>query len=146
MKVFHWPWPVALLGAVGACGGDGGTGPSAASLAGTWRATQAQLVSVANPSTQVDLVAMGGTVRLVLSDAQTFTLTVLMPAEPDDITTGSWSSSIDVLTLTYGSGSMQFDMTLSGNTLTLTGANGDYDFNGDDTDEPAKISLTLTRE
>ena len=51
-----------------------------------------------------------------------------------------------MLTLNMGSNNqMQFDATLSGNTLTLTGADRDYDLNDDGMPEPAKLNLTLTR-
>jgi hypothetical protein len=139
-----WLLAIAAVGAL-ACGGDQ-SGPSVASLVGTWRATKAEVVSAANPSTKVDLVAMGGTVRLVLTDAKTFTLTSTMPGAADDVTTGTWTSSIDMLRLAYGYGSWECDMTLTGNSLSLGGADTDYDFNGDDVDEPAKWYLTLVRE
>jgi hypothetical protein len=116
---------------------------------GTWDATQAQIVSVANPSIKVDLVTLGGTMELVLSGGRTFTLTVSMPGQPVQQSAGTWSSSSDVLTLTYTSGhsgNSQFDMNLSGDTLTLTGANTDYDFDNDTVYEPAKMNLILARQ
>jgi len=142
-------WFVGLaVGAGVACGGDGGAGPSPQSLVGTWGATKAELVMVSNPSTKVDLVAMGGTVQLVLTTANTFTLTVSMPGEPLEQSGGTWSSG-DVLTLTYTSGrsgNQQFDISLSGNTLTLTGADTDYDFDDDGVYEAAKVNLALLRQ
>lgn len=135
----------ALLVAATACGGDD-NGPSGDDLVGTWQASKLELVSVANPATKVELIASGGTLVLVLNEAKTFSMTQTVPGSPDEVTTGTWSASIDVLTLTYGMGTYQFDMVLSSNTLTLTGADGSYDFNGDDTDEPAKINLTLHRQ
>ena len=128
-----------------ACGGGNGTGPSPETLTGTWQATKAEMVSQANPATKVDLVALGGQVRLVLTGSKTFTLTVSMPGDPDEITTGSWSSSVDLLTLAYASGAWQFSMTLSGDPLTLSGADAEYDFNDDGQDEPAKINLVMVR-
>jgi hypothetical protein len=132
----------ALLVAGVACGGDD-TGPSGDDLVGTWQASKLELVSVANPATKVELIASGGALELVLNETRTFSMTQSAPGSPDEVTTGTWSASIDVLTLTYGMGTYQFDMVLSSNTLTLTGADGSYDFNGDDTDEPARINLTL---
>jgi hypothetical protein len=132
------------LGGAAACGG--GTGPSADSLVGTWRATKAEVVSVANPSTKVDLVATGGAVRLVLTEAKTFTLTVTTPGGSDEITTGTWSSSVDVLTMIHPYGTWQCDMTLSGTTLRLDGAQDSYDLDGDDVEEPVQWYLTLNRE
>lgn len=127
-----------------ACSDD--TGPSEDELTGTWVATKVELVSVANPALKIDLIALGGTARLVLSASNTFTLTLTAPGRFQDVITGTWSASKDVLTLTDADGDMQFDMSLSGDTLTLTGADMDYDFNDDDVDEPAKLNITAVRE
>jgi hypothetical protein len=141
-------WLVGMaVGAGIACGGDGGTGPSPETLVGTWGATKAEFVSVASPSTKVDLVAMSGTVQLVLTAAKTFTLTVTVPGAPDEVSAGTWSSS-DILSLTFTSGhagTMQFQLNLSGNTMTLSGADAEFDFNQDGVDEPAKLNLVLQR-
>jgi hypothetical protein len=138
----------ALLAVVAACGNDDGSGPSTGELSGVWRATKVELVSVANSSVKVDLVSMGAVYTLTLGTSGTFTLAGTMPGEPADTRTGTWSASSDVLTLNFagGSGNWQFDMELSGTTLTLSGANGSYDFNDDDQDEEAKINLVLTRQ
>jgi hypothetical protein len=128
-----------------ACGDDGGTGPDPETLVGSWRATKAELVSVANPATKVDLVAQGATVLLVLTEAKAFTLTLTVPGQPAEVTTGTWTSSQDLLSLNYSGGNWQFDLVLSGNTLTLSGANGEWDFNDDGIDDPVKVNLILAR-
>lgn len=136
---------VALVaaGAVG-CGSDG-TGPSPDTLAATWNATQAQFISVTNPAQMADVVGMGGSVPLTLNANNTFTMTTMTPGHPMEQLSGTWSSSIDVLTLHHGSGTSQFQMTHSGNTLTLTGAHGSFDVNGDDVDEEVTMNFTMTR-
>lgn len=150
MRAFKRECLVALaVGAAAACGGGGG--PSPESLTGSWSATKAEIVQVSSPSTKVDLVAMGGTLSLVLTAAKTFTLTVSIPGEPVEQAKGTWSSSSDVLTLTYSLpgppyGEMQFDMSLSGSTLTLLGASMSYDFNDDGVEEDGKANLTLVRQ
>ena len=126
------------------CGSDQ-TGPSPSTLTATWNATSAQFVSVANPSQMAELVGMGGSVALTLNANNTFTMTTTTPGKPVEQLAGTWSSSTDVLTLTYGSGNSQFDMTLNGDTLLLTGANGSFDVNGDSADEEVKVNLTLLR-
>jgi hypothetical protein len=134
-----------LAGSLLSCGD--GTGPSTDDLAGTWLATKAEIVSVANPAVKVDLVALGGTVRLVLTAAHAFTLTVSMPGEPQEVTTGTWSSSVDVLTLNDGAADIwQFEMTLDGDTLRLTGADIEFNVDGVGGDDPAKLNLVLSRE
>ena len=133
-----------LAGALGACGADS-TGPSEQSLTATWHATKAEFVSVANPAQKAELIALGGSVLLTLNANNTFTMTTTTPGKPVEQLAGTWSSSTDVLTLTYGSGNSQFDMTLNGDTLLLTGANGSFDVNGDSADEDVKVNLTLLR-
>jgi hypothetical protein len=110
MRTLWRNWLISVVAASMPACGDGGTGPDPAALAGTWRATKAELVSVGNPSTKVELVSQ------------------------------------DMLSLNYAGGEWQFDMVLSGNTLTLSGADGEYDFNDDDVDDPAKVNLVLVRE
>jgi hypothetical protein len=146
MRTLAKVWLLTTAVGMAAGCGDDSTGPSESSLVGTWRATKVELISVQDPAIKFDLVALGATVRLVLGSSKAYTLTLSVPGEPQEIVTGSWSSSGDVLTLTDESGDMQFDMTLSGNTLTLTGADGEFDFNDDDVDEPAHLNMVLVRE
>jgi len=137
---------IVAAAALAACGGS--TGPSPASLVGTWTATKAEFTWVANPGTKVNIVAHGSTVTLVLNADHTYTVTVLTPGEPDDVRTSTWSSSADVLTLNNAppmQGEMQFDMSLSGSTLTLTGGHTGFDFNDDQIDEDATLNLVLTK-
>jgi hypothetical protein len=143
MSAKGW-WLGAVAAVAVACSDD--TGPSEDELAGSWLATKLELVSVASPATKVDLITLGATVRLVLSESHMYTLTLTVPDEPEEVVTGTWSASEDVLTLTEADGDLQFDMSLSGNTLHLTGADAEFDFNGDDIDEPARINVTLIRE
>jgi len=139
-----------VLAGSAACGGDGGTGPSKAELTGTWSASRIEYTNVANPAQKVDVAQQGATLTLGLQSGGVFTIALLVPGEaPVDIS-GLWSSSTDVLTLRWTSGAanneMQFDMTLTGNSLSLVGADSEFDFDGDDVDDPATLSLTLTRQ
>lgn len=133
-----------MFALVAACGGSSGTGPD---LSGTWNATNFEFVSVASPGTKVELVAAGGHAVLVLKADKSYTVTSAPPGGGDTTTSGTWTSSSDVLTLreTGIGGDMQFAYTLSGNTLTLTGADGEFDFDGDGAMEPAKMNVTATR-
>ncbi len=123
------------------------SGPNPSSLTGTWTATKMEFVKVGTSATAVDLVANGATVTLQMMASHDYTLTVRMPGQADEVTSGTWSSSSDVLTMTMAgiSGERQFDMNLSGNTITLSGANVDFDFNDDGIDEPAKLNMVLTK-
>ncbi len=137
-----WMWMAAAL-AVGAiaCSGDGS---NPADLPGTWTASKMQFVNSTYGT--VDLVSRGGSATLVLNSNKTYTTTVRMPGQPDDVTTGTWNASSDVLSLVESPTSqMEFDYVLSGNTLTLTGADAPFDFNGDGYEEPAKLNITASR-
>jgi hypothetical protein len=136
---------------ISSCGDT--TAPPPETLVGTWNATSVELVSVANPAVQVDLVAdFGATVTLVLAEDEDFTLTVAyMGEEPggpwgtSSEVSGTWSST-DILTLrTSPTSEWQFEIQLNGDALTLTEADASFDFDGNGTPEDAKLSLDLTR-
>ena len=58
----------AAVTALAGCGSPGGpTPPENGQVTGTWTASSATYVSVADPNKRVDLVAQGSTVMLVLS-------------------------------------------------------------------------------
>jgi len=146
---------VAVAGALVACGGgsDGaGSSPTGSSatgggLVGTWRATRAEYASATNSSLRVEVVAQGTSLTLVL-DSGSFVLTITDPGHTPRVTTGSWTSSRDTMTLAPSgvSFSWVFDMNLSGSTLTLTGGSVEFDFNADGSYEQAKLNLTLVRQ
>ena len=132
-----------VLGAVAACKNDKATGPSPTSIVGTWQATKVQYVSTTGLGS-VDVVAQGGSATLVLNSDQTFSFTC-SKCWSDKLLTGTWSVT-DVLTLKMGTNNeMQFDATLSGDALSLTGADRDYDFNSDGKGEPGKLNIALAR-
>lgn len=145
---------LAVLGALVGCGGGdgGGSNPASASatgggLTGTWRATRAEYVSASNSSLRVDIVTQGSNLILAL-EASSFVLTITDPGEAPNVTNGTWRSSSDTLTLSPAGMpfSWQFDMNLSGNTLTLTGGAVEFDFNADGAFEQARLNLTLARQ
>jgi hypothetical protein len=134
---------------VPACGGTNGSNPAAPTaqtLEGTWRATRAEYVSVANSSKRADVVAQGTTVTMVFAGSN-YTFTQTDPGKAPQVQTGTWSASVDMMTLrpTGVSWSLQFDMTFSGNNLTLNGASVEFDFAANGVVEQAKLNLTLVR-
>jgi hypothetical protein len=135
-----------FMGAALACGDDG-VGPSADEIAGTWTATKVEYVSVSQPVRTVDLIAEGGTATLVLNAAGTYVFTLTPNAEPTVVDTGEWQLDGDIITLmpNWTSFEFQFDVALSGNTLTLSGADSEYDFDGDHQPDDAKLNLVLVR-
>jgi hypothetical protein len=137
------------LAAVAAACSNSPTTPSTASLAGAWRATRAEFISQVNSNVRVEAVSQGVVLVLALDSAGTCTLTVTEPGRASEVSGGNWRASGDVLTLTWTSGQhgdTQFDMALSGNTLTLNGGHMLYDVDGNDLDEETVLNLTLTRQ
>ena len=132
---------VAAVALAVACSDD--TGPSEDELVGTWNATKLEFVG---GGLTIDVIAFGATLEMVLRSDQTYTITLGFPGEPSETETGTWSASKDVLTLSDSDGEMQFDMSLSGNTLSLANADGEFDVNDDGIDDPVKINLTLVKE
>jgi hypothetical protein len=140
---------VALVTIAPACSKESPTGPGSTpqGLVGTWNATRAEFVSQANSSLRTDVVAQRTTVVLVLN-AGTYTFTMTDPGQAPNATNGTWSASTDVLTLkqTGRSGDTQFDMTQSGNNLTLNGGHVQFDFGADGSVEEALLNMTLVRQ
>jgi len=132
---------------MGATGCKSATGPDADSFIGTWNATKAEYVSVANSSTKDEIIAKGSTLTLVFA-ASTFVLTVTDPGASPVISNGTWSKSTDTLTLTWitgFSGESQFDFTLDGDSLTLTGGHLPHAFTAGSPEE-AILTLNLVRQ
>lgn len=134
---------LAVLAAA-SCNKDTPTNPSTQGLAGTWRATSAIYQSVANSSKRVDIVSQGSTVVLELATS-TFTLTITDPGKSPKVTTGSWTSTTDTMTLSPSGASFSwvFSMAQSRSGLTLSGAHVQFDFGGGL--EESTLTLALTR-
>jgi hypothetical protein len=148
--LLRFPLVLAVL-LLASCGDDDDTtGPVNNGLVGTWDATAIQLTSVANPGTVVELISQGANGRLVLQADGGFGLSVGIPGEPTEFGNGDWGVTTDVLTLDFGDGDIQgiwqFDFVLNGNTLQLTGADAEWDFDENGTEDPAKLNLTLVRD
>ena len=138
---------LALLPLAASCGGDEETtGPISNDLIGSWDATSIEIVSVANPEVSVELIAFGANGRLVLESNGNFGLSVGVPGEPTEFAGGTWSST-NVLTLSFDSGDIEgtwrFNYILNGDTLRLTGADIEFDF--DDLEEAAVLNMTKVR-
>ncbi|HSB55680.1 MAG TPA: hypothetical protein VLD58_15070 [Gemmatimonadales bacterium] len=140
---------LALGVAVAACGG-GATAPSPTSFAGSWRATKVEYVSIANPATKIDVIAQGATLTVQLNAGGSYSSVMTIPGEPQENTTGTWSASSDIFTMHWLEGAipneMQFDYALGSSTLTLTGADTDFDFAGTGQSQAAKLNVTLVRQ
>jgi Lipocalin-like domain len=156
-----WARVLLILSAslLASCGGSSGSGGSSgdtvtaspstvSTLAGTWKATRAEFVSTTNSSQRVEIVSQGTVLTLTLDSSGTYTQKIVDPGQAGQTTTGTWTASKDVLQLQPAgmTWTIQFDMTLNGNTLALNGGHVEFDVNLDGKDEEALAYLTLTRQ
>lgn len=139
---------LAATAVLGAAGCKSNTGPTDESdFIGTWNATKAEYVSIADSNTKADIVAQGSTLTLVFASG-TFVLTITDQGQSPEIFNGTWSASTDVMTLTWTSGmsgQSQFDWSLNGDELTLTGGHMPFDFTPGSPEE-AILNLILVRQ
>jgi len=93
------------------------------------------------------VVAQGTLVTLALTGSN-FVFTIADPGKPPNVTNGTWTSSRDTMALKPNgvTWSWQFDMTQSGNNLTLNGASVEFDFAANGVFEQAKLYMTLVRQ
>ena len=138
---------LVALAFLGATGCKSSTAPDVDNFIGTWNATKAEYVSIADPNTKNDIIADGSTLTLVFSTS-TFVMTVTDPGMDPVIRNGTWSVSSDTLTLTWTtgfSGESQFDFILNGDNLTLIGGHLPYAFTPGNS-EDAILNLILVRQ
>ncbi len=146
-----WPALFATLIILAVACSDNATGPEDEEIIGTWIATKIELTSRSNPALKVDLKEHGASATMIFESDGKWSLSVVdIPDEPDLNINGTWLSEGDVMTIHYSmfgfTSEWQFDMTLSGDILTLEGAHVDFDLTGDDQDEPALITFVLQRQ
>lgn len=139
---------LAAAAVLGAAGCKSNTGPEDESdFIGTWNATKAEYVSIADSNTKADIITQGSTLTLVFASG-TFVLTITDPGQSPETFSGTWSASTDVMTLTWTSGlsgQSQFDWSLNGDNLTLTGGHMQFDFTPGSPEE-AILNLILVRQ
>jgi hypothetical protein len=126
-----------------------------ASIVGTWRATRAEYYSRQNSSLRVDGIAQGQGIGVVF-ESTTCSWNFDFPGVPTTIRTGNWrfetidrEQNVRVTWTSGGSGDSLYRYSLSGNTLTLTHASGeyyDYTGNGFSADDDSGVILTLARQ
>jgi len=134
----------ALVGLVLGCSSE----PSLPDLVGNWRATKFEFVSVANSSIRTDLTGLATLNMVVTATNATISGTITGQA-PQTFFTATYTETATTLVLTGHDGegnaqTLNFAMTLSGNTLTLTGATAEYDFGSGDV--PATVNVVFTKQ
>jgi hypothetical protein len=125
-----------------------GTNESMAEIAGDWTATVANFSrAAAGPVLDVDIIALGGTASVMIQTNGRFTFTWQLPGEAAVVTTGQMAFDQDVLVVSEDSspGDWEFfGIMFAMNNMSLNGP-AEYDFDGNDVDEPAFLTLDLTR-
>jgi len=125
-----------------ACGSD----VAEEDIVGTWNATEFVFSNFEDPVTDFDVIAMGGDLSIVIRANGTYTLTVSLPFADPEVIDGDWVLNGGVLTLDDGTvDEAVFEISLSGNTLTLHTEDAEFDFDEDGTDDPAQVDVTLVR-
>ncbi|HVP37715.1 MAG TPA: lipocalin family protein [Candidatus Saccharimonadales bacterium] len=139
---------LCLVAAAGvSCGGSEATAPKQTQITGSWNATKVEYVSTGGLGT-VDLIAGGATATMVLGADNSFTYACTPAGGGTPTTThGTYVLTRDVIqvTPTGSAWSWTWSVVLSNNSLRLTGASAEYDFNTDGVGEPATWNLTFTR-
>jgi hypothetical protein len=132
--------------ALSACGD--GTGVEESDFVGTWDATSLEYTNAADPNQTVDVIDLGATFVITMEADGTFSATITIPGEVPEPMTGTWSVNLgDDFTIreTGVPGEMQFDYSLSGNTLTIIGGDTHFDFGDDDIEESAILDAVLVK-
>ena len=138
---------IALLASV-AIGCSDSSGPATpADLVGQWIASTYTVTSVANTSLSAELIGMGMTTSITFTET-TYAGLATFPGEPEEIFSGTYTIEGQQLTLNEtGQGSPEI-MTyiLSGSTLTLSGADEEWDFAGDGQNDPVTFVMVMNKQ
>ncbi len=138
---------VLLLALIAACGDDEKSAKE--DLVGKWMATKMEYTDVATPARKVDIIAEGHSFTLTLASNNRYRAIITPPSgQGGPMTeTGNWSNSVDLLSVTPEGmpWSVEFEFDLSGDRLTLSGGDSEFDFDGTGHPRSAKLNLILTR-
>ena len=141
---------VALLVAVAVGCSDSGnsTGPASPSdFAGDWLASSYVVTNVANSSQSEDLTVLGMTLSITFTET-TYSGTASFPGEVAETFSGTYTIDGNQLTLNE-TGELQpetMTYTLSGDTMTLSGDDEQYDFDDDGQEDPATFTMVLAKQ
>ena len=135
-----------------AVGCDDDHGPSEpltyAQLSGTWVLLSLVFTSDANPAVTYDFRGRGGSGSLQFAADTTFVFTIVpdpgSPAESDSGPVGIQGNTV-VLTADADPDLPLLSGSLIGGQLRLNTDDAEYDFDGDGTDDPARVSAIFVR-
>lgn len=139
-----------VLSLLAGCGKDKTVGPKPAEITGFWSVTSLQYVQKAAPHTTVELITAGATATCAINSDKSFVRIYKPASGPPDTTAGTWELDGDQFKVspTMTPWPWYYDVNLSSNTLTLSGADVWYDFNGDtqyQAEEEADNNMVLAR-
>lgn len=142
-----WLALVAILAS--ACGDEGPSDDlSYSELVGTWPLLSLVFTSDADPGTTFDFTGASGSGSLTFEDDRTFLLILLPdPGSPTESITGTVEIDGQTITLNDDAETDPVHLTgrRTGTRLELETEEAEYDFNGDGTDEPARVDIVFTR-
>jgi len=134
--------------AVGCSDSDNSTGPASPSdFVGDWLASSYVVTNIANTSQSEDLTALGMTLSITFTET-TYSGTANFTGEATETFSGTYTIEGNQLTLNE-TGQVETDtMTyaLVGDTMTLSGLDEQYDFDGDGVEDPASFVMVLARQ
>jgi hypothetical protein len=137
---------LALAVALPACSE---TGVEAVDLVGVWDATKFEFEATSgDPVITVDLLTMNFTVTIEINEGGTYEITTTFLGGEPEVVTGTWVlEGGDLLILTESGETVgdEFDVTVSGTTLTVRSTDLTFDFDEDGTDEPALFEAIFTK-
>jgi hypothetical protein len=124
------------------------TGIQPVDLAGSWVASEYRFTNPANTAQTVDLVAVGGSLSLMIMADGNYTVTIQEPGNVPETRSGTVEVRGDTLTISEsGQGSpTDYLAQRSGDTLTMTTSDEEFDFDQDGTDEPADVRAVYVRQ
>ena len=142
-----WLVPALLLLSGPGCGKDKAVGPKPTEITGNWNATKAEYVSRTTPQSRVDLVALGGTVKVSIREDHGWVFVHTPSGGGPDSATGTWKLDGDLFRVTPTGMPWEcvYEVSLSGGTLHLDDADMEYDFDDDGQPDAADQFLTLVR-
>jgi len=147
MKASSLGVALLLAAAVGCSDSDNSTGPASPSdFVGDWLASSYVVTNIANTSQSEDLTALM-TLSLTFTET-TYSGTANFTGEATETFSGTYTIEGNQLTLNE-TGKLETDTmtyTLVGDTMTLSGLDDEYDFDGDGVEDPASWVMVLQRQ
>jgi hypothetical protein len=117
------------------------TGVEAVDLVGVWDASKFEFEeTTGDPVLTVDLITMNFTVTIEINEGGTYEITTTFLGGEPEVVTGTWvleGGDLLIMTETGATVGDEFEVTLSGTTLTVRSGDMTFDFDEDGTDEPA---------